>query len=345
MPSSSVVRLRNGGTVAVRTGILRGAGPQGPMGPPGPKGDVGPAGPTGPAGSVGDGHTAWTSSASVASSSDTWYALSFTTVVNDDGVAVRSDPFYFSAPTAGLYQVSAAVRFEPAASLSSSGARRVRLADQANNTVVEETLEAASLGPTLVTLSFPVRVEDLSRRYKIEVQSEDPSGGINVTSRALYVVRLGAGPVGPAGPRGPVGPPGPQGIKGDPGDAGAGFADFDGLVGGADSAAAPPGSLKLTFGDQAIPIPSPADSPHVPWFFTRLAAWLERRVVARFPSNAAMLARPNTQPGEVRWSAEYGCLYLRENNGADGLLARVIFSDQPAPSGSGHSTGTLWVQY
>ena len=54
MSGNTTVRLASGGTLQVRTGVLRGAGPQGPVGPVGPQGPTGATGPTGPAGSVGD---------------------------------------------------------------------------------------------------------------------------------------------------------------------------------------------------------------------------------------------------------------------------------------------------
>jgi len=70
--ASQVVRVGNGGTLTVRTGVIRGAGPigpPGPLGPAGPQGDPGipggppgpqgPQGPTGAPGSAGGGYTSW----------------------------------------------------------------------------------------------------------------------------------------------------------------------------------------------------------------------------------------------------------------------------------------------
>ena len=51
----NVIRLNNGGSIQVRTGVLQGVGPVGPpgvAGPQGPEGVPGPQGETGPVGAI-----------------------------------------------------------------------------------------------------------------------------------------------------------------------------------------------------------------------------------------------------------------------------------------------------
>ena len=50
---SNVIRMVNGGTIQVRTGVMAGVGPQGQRGLIGPPGIDGPQGPDGPEGPIG----------------------------------------------------------------------------------------------------------------------------------------------------------------------------------------------------------------------------------------------------------------------------------------------------
>ena len=50
---ANVVRLVNGGTIQVKTGVLQGVGPQGPRGYVGPQGPQGEQGPVGEQGQIG----------------------------------------------------------------------------------------------------------------------------------------------------------------------------------------------------------------------------------------------------------------------------------------------------
>src|SRR3954464_13278331 len=84
---ANVIRLVNGGTLQVRTGVIQGIGPQGPrgsVGAEGQQGDQGPVGETGPMGQIIQiqGRSMVNSANPLAANTDT--AITFGSVTYDD---------------------------------------------------------------------------------------------------------------------------------------------------------------------------------------------------------------------------------------------------------------------
>src|SRR5215831_14946849 len=85
--ATNVIRLVNGGSIQVRTGVLQGIGPQGPRGVAGPQGIDGLQGPQGEVGPMGQilqlsGLTKVSINNTLAAATDT--TISFGTVSYDD---------------------------------------------------------------------------------------------------------------------------------------------------------------------------------------------------------------------------------------------------------------------
>jgi hypothetical protein len=261
MSSSTVVRTQSGGTIAVRTGVLRGAGPQGPMGPAGPAGPIGVAGPTGATPVLSQMRSHFFTTGAVAVGGDgLWYDLAMPLIADgsepQDLIVTPSDPYNFKFLTNGTYFGYLRVRFEPRTGSEYSGvagnSRRVRVVDAASLAVIAEISIAAAVSePTIVAFPLTFPNVDISRGYKVQGYSDD-SAGISITNRSLRLFVVNAGPAGPQGIQGPVGATGPQGAAGATGSAGTGYTSSDALIGGTDSTISP-GGAALTTPDQAIP--------------------------------------------------------------------------------------------
>ena len=223
---SNVVRLVNGGSVQVRTGVIQGIGPQGPrglVGSVGPQGDQGPVGDVGPMGQILQlqGKTNVATNNPIAAATDT--TLAFGSVSYDDLSAFTSTS-NVTLTSAGDYLLSCWVRFDDAA----AGSREIWF--QTGGAFIARSTRASVAGaPFYVDLAFPFRA----------------AGGevVNVLARAaaataisqgsLTVTRVGSGPPGPAGPVGPAGPIGATGAAGPAGPAGAansGFSKYGDLL-------------------------------------------------------------------------------------------------------------------
>lgn len=349
--SSSIVKVPNGGTVQVRTGVLRGAGPQGPMGPSGPAGAAGPAGPVGPAGAINDVQGHLTSTAAVAVGGENqWYTLPFeTSVITDVFSSTGVNGVGFIYKETGYYALVIRVRFEPRAGTDggtavAGGSRRIRVVDQAGNVVHEMSAAAAPTEPTILNL---VTIAQPNSTYAYTVQAySDDSAGVNVTSRSLKIGRFGSGPAGVAGPAGPVGLTGPVGPQGPAGNAGAGYASFDAVNGGTDSTA-DPGTATFATADQGLIAPLGGSAPRTPWYIRRALTSLERLLVGVFASAADRTAkRAARNAGEVTYLSDTGQLQLREKAGVDYDVARVVLSHNAPPAGAGQAApGVIWAQY
>lgn len=342
MSATQVVRMPSGGTLSVRSGILRGAGPAGPQGPAGPRGERGLAGPEGPPGSINDYAGHLRSSAPSVVSDDQWYVLPIEDLVVGDVVEAAGD-YAFTPVESGKYLITAVVVFDAVVGGSTTGTRTVRLVDQANAPIATEWEVPATVdGRTVVEL---VITEDLnpSFNYSLQAMATD-TAGVTSSLRDVRITRIGAGPPGPAGPKGPVGSTGPAGPQGAPGEAASGFSTFDAVTGGTDSTGA---VAELATADQALPHPAGTVAPHVPYFLRTLASSIERRLVSRFASAADRDARRATRNvGEIYVLTDTGVPYYREANGTETPLARVTLSTSAAPTGAGQATpGALWVQY
>lgn len=360
MGSSSVVRIRSGETLAVRTGVLRGAGPQGPMGPAGPKGSTGPTGPTGPQPTVTQQRSHLITTAAVAIGGDgLWYDLAMpldtSSTEPNDLLATPVDPYGFQfKDNSSAYYGYVRVRFELRSGSDiggvAGGSRRVRIIDAATSAsptptvMFEGSVAAAPSEPTIVVFPVTFTNVDTSKKYKVQAYSDD-SAGISVTNRSLRMFRINAGPPGPQGPQGLVGQTGPQGPQGVAGSAGTGYTTSDALIGGADSTVDPGGVWGATT-DQGVPYLTGSQKPSLPYALKALAWNLENRVVARYTAATQRSSKRATRyAGEVTYLDDNGNLQHREKNGSDLDIARVIRSSSTPPSGSGQAApGVLWIQ-
>ena len=349
--ATQVVKVPNGGTIAVRTGLLRGAGPQGPMGPQGPAGPQGVGGIQGPAGQINALLTRLTSSAAVATSSDKWYPVTMDTRGQDDLLVPGNDGLNLQFQSAITCLLVAVVQFEtthaPSSGGVAGGARRLRWVD-ASGSVLNGTqfaVEAAHNEPTIAVM-MNVISPDPSRFYHLEAQSRDDLG-VTVTNRYVTLIQVGAGPPGPLGPPGPVGSTGPQGATGAAGSASSGYGTYNAISAGSpDTTVAPANVAYLTSADQGLRTPTGTTSPFTPYYLQRLALDIEPKLVSRYSTSAARsAARASRQPGEITYLNSTGAIYHRELNSTDLAIARVVQSSSAPPSGSGQaSPGVIWIQ-
>jgi hypothetical protein len=226
---SNVVRLVNGGTVQVRTGVIQGIGPQGPRGiagVQGQQGEQGPIGDTGPMGAIlqMSAKTAVLSNNPLAANTDT--LINFGSVGFDQfaGPGLGFSNVSFVAPSAGDYLMNVWLRFDDAA----ASIREIWFT--ATGVTIARTSRGSVAGsPFFVDLSFTYRAV---ANDVIQVLARAGSA-TGVSQGSWAVTRVGSGPPGPKGDIGPQGPVGANGATGNTGPAGtanAGFTKYSDLL-------------------------------------------------------------------------------------------------------------------
>lgn len=227
---ANVVKLLNGGTLQVRTGVLAGIGPVGPRGPVGPQGMQGIQGPTGEQGPIGQilqiqakalvsGVTSLTQNVET--------NVAFGTVAYDD-LSVFASSTNFTFAEAGDYLIDGWVTYGAG---SGSGIRTLKVVSATNGDIWKDSVYATALNHGI---HCPYRVLSAGETLHITATSTDPTG-LNITAGACVITRVGSGPKGDTGPQGPqgiAGPQGPTGPQGNDGDVNSGFAtygDIDGV--------------------------------------------------------------------------------------------------------------------
>lgn len=230
----NVVRLVNGGTIQVRTGVLQGigpVGPPGPMGQTGPQGQQGPQGDTGPMGAIQNyGTKAIVGAPPVPIGPDADTLVAFSSVQYDDLSAAASST-NFVITTEGDYHFTLWVRFDLPAN-PGDGTRQLWLTSNMQGQLCRATMMAATDEVTFMHLSWGDRFA-IGDTIQCWARSGDDLS-VGISAGAMSIQRVGAGMVGPAGPIGPVGPvgpAGPAGPAGPPGAAGTGYLTYDELNG------------------------------------------------------------------------------------------------------------------
>lgn len=213
---SNVVRLVSGGTIAVRTGVLQGIGPQGPRGLVGPQGADGPQGPigeTGPMGAILQVGTKvrQTSTASLSATTNT--AVAFGTVVYDDQAMATSSTI-FTAPSNGDYLIQVYGQF---AQTTTAGERHLKVTSSLNGDLWFAGTWGGTANPAYVSLGTVCRAT-AGEQFTIYAWAEQ---AVTLTTATMSIERVGSGPKGDAGPTGPTGPAGPTGATGATGPAGS----------------------------------------------------------------------------------------------------------------------------
>lgn len=230
---TNAVRMVNGGTIQVRTGVLQGIGPQGPRGiegPAGPQGDQGPLGEVGPMGQI----LQYGSRARVSSTTslgpDTDVNVAFATVDYDDNSCIASST-NLTFNTTGDYLLSVYLRFDLGSDSVGDGHRSVWFNSTTNGVIARNGVIAVADEATYISLSHPWRVTVAGETINIKARSGD-NVSVGVSAGAISVVRVGSGPkgdIGAAGPTGPIGPQGVPGAQGPAGNASSGFLRYDDL--------------------------------------------------------------------------------------------------------------------
>lgn len=223
---ANVVRLVNGGSIQVRTGVLQGIGPAGPRGVAGPQGVDGPAGPIGEQGPIGQilqqsSLTNVGTTNAIPINTDT--LITFGQVSYDlAGVMITSTNVVL--PQAGDYLFCCWLRFDDAA----ASIREVWFT--AGGATFARASRMSSAGSAFyVDLSFPYHAAG-GETCNVYVRA---GAATNVSLGVLTVTRVGSGPQGiqgPPGVQGVQGIAGPKGDAGPPGTANSGFAHYSDML-------------------------------------------------------------------------------------------------------------------
>jgi len=227
--SGNIIRLTNGGSIQVRTGVLQGVGPVGPrgqVGPPGPDGPAGPPGESGPPGQIIQRQAKFIASGTTALNPDTDTLVAFATTDYDD-IGSATSTTSFQLPELGDYQLNVWLRFALPAN-AADDVREVALVSDLNGEIARTSVPATVGRETYVSLSFPHRATQAGEVIQVFARSGDDLA-LNIDAGALAITRTGSGPKGDPGPQGPQGLTGAQGIQGpqgDPGSAGTGYATY-----------------------------------------------------------------------------------------------------------------------
>lgn len=232
--AGNVIRLVNGGTIQVRTGVMQGVGPQGPRGLVGMQGADGPAGPAGDTGPIGQILEVMSRSnvgSVTALAPDTDVPVNFGSVAYDDlSCFLTATNIKLIEP--GDYLFSIWLEFAQPAN-TPDGHRSIKLFSVTGSTVIARTaVNAVTDENSYVNLAYPYRCTVANEIIQVQARSGDDLT-LNVTAGAVTVHRTGSGPVGntgPAGPQGIAGPAGPTGATGATGSAGSGFATYADLL-------------------------------------------------------------------------------------------------------------------
>lgn len=228
----NVIRLTNGGTIQVRTGVLAGVGPAGPrglIGPPGPDGPSGPQGEVGPVGQILQmmSRAQISSSFSVATEEETFVPFGS---VNYDDMSIFASASNMVLEEGADYLFSCWVTFELPAGVP-EGFRLLKLTSSVNGLIAVNCVPPIAENVTYVSLTYPYRATVQGEIVRAVVQHNDSS--LNVSTGAVAVNRIGSGPQGVAGPQGPrglTGATGPQGPQGPAGNASSGFETYADLL-------------------------------------------------------------------------------------------------------------------
>lgn len=227
---TNVVRMVNGGTIQVRTGVIQGVGPQGPrgvIGPVGPDGPQGPTGDTGPIGQILNVMTKANISATQSLLANTDTQIAFATVVYDDLSAVTSST-NFTCAALGDYMFSITAKCNSTAS-ASPGTRNIWVVSTTQGTIARSTFRAVTSEDCYVTITTPVRTTTTNEVFNVYMRSSDTATVTLAASGAISINRIGSGPIGPqgnTGPAGPTGATGPAGPTGATGASGSGYSTY-----------------------------------------------------------------------------------------------------------------------
>lgn len=339
---------KDGATIQVAHGVLRGVGPMGPRGHQGIQGPPGPQGIPGPQPEM----------------------LPVTGHFNTaDPITVSADGQWVLVPMTGnTYLVGEIGSLQPgggillegvgASGMASLLSPQVTLMSNAVDTAdfnfeVGLFLGAAgapfastsfrhSNGVTANTYSFTAQML-VAANTEIFLKIRTWAVASPTVSSAVVAISRAGGPKGPAGPTGPEGPVGDQGIQGLPGDSGTGYGTFDTLVTGGGSDNLPAGSPTT---GQGLPYPTGAMSPAIPAYIKNLADNASKWIVRRFTSSTDILTATDVASGQVAYvtgNASYQGVVEIAGVKKLGIIAQVMYGTGDPPAGT-HPAGTIYIK-
>lgn len=228
--STQIVRLANGDTIQVRTGVLKGSGPAGPPGPANSitvgtvvDGDAAAANISGnspnqvlnltlprstiqgPTGQISDFWTSVSSTAAASISPNVNTVLSFGTVNTDElSMIVNATTFRPVAVGGAARVLSFTVRviFDNN-NVTGSGFRRAWVIKNGTTIIGETNNNGVATANMASVVNVPV-IERFTSGETFQVLASHSSGSAQLVTGVLRAIRVGAGPAGPPGPDGPA---------------------------------------------------------------------------------------------------------------------------------------------
>jgi hypothetical protein len=340
--------FKDGATIQVAYGVLRGVGPMGPRGHTGPPGSPGPQGIPGPQPEMVPvaGHFERASAMTI-TNTGAWVAIAMT------------GNSYLLGNVATLNVTTGAITIVAGAAGSSLiYTPKVTITAAAGDTVpfqFELGLFEGTAGSPFTSCTFTHSRGVVSADYAFSSQqlimaNTEVTLKIRVwaavspvvNSSFLKVARTG-GPVGPVGPQGIQGIQGLQGATGLPGASGTGYPSMDALDNAGDSDALPPGSLVT---NQALPYPVGTMPPAIPAYLKFLAEAASKKVVRRFATVVDAMNAPDNDEGQIGYLDDYSAVYVRSKvNGTvqQMIIPQIIYGTGDPPSTT-HPAGTIYLK-
>lgn len=226
---TQIIRLGNGETIQVRTGVLRGAGPAGPPGPSndlsigtvvvGDTADATISGTSpnqvlnlvlpkstvpGPTGSIADYVTKVATTSNITVNANTDTAMTFGTVTTDELNMIVNTSTFRPVPSGGVPMVLS-MQVEVTIDnngVTAAGYRSAWVLSSTGELIAENRGAANPLSTGKTVLPLFV-VHRFAAGETFTVIARHGSGGPLPCSARLKAIRVGAGPTGPAGPAGP----------------------------------------------------------------------------------------------------------------------------------------------
>ena len=341
--------FKDGATVQVAYGVLRGVGPMGPRGLTGPAGPAGPQGVPGPQAEMKPVTGQYnTSAATVITANATWVKINLSTTVfavgsigtvnaqggitmqgvGDTGIAAVISPQVTMISSTG---VLTAFNFEVGLFLGTSG------------TPFASSTFRHDQGVTANTYSFTAQMlvpENAEVYLKVRTWA---TSAPQVTAAVVSLSRAGGpkGDLGPIGPTGAVGATGPQGIAG---NSGTGYGTMDALDSAGDSDVLPTGSQNTL---QGIPYPLGTMAPALPAYLKNTANAVSKWIVRRFTNSADVLAASDVAPGQVAYVSATASFHgVSQIGGVNKLnyIAQVIWGPTDPPTTGVYPAGTIYLK-
>lgn len=348
--------FKEGATVIVAQGVLRGVGPMGPHGPrgyPGEKGEKGDPGIPAPFEPVAGMYT--TSAGDSIPADGNWKRVPLTTT------SYRVNPDWSFLVTAGdsvgMVRVTkgSALGIHLIATLDFTV---VRGAAENSAFQIEAGLFNGSSATPFAVQTFTHNNGASSSRFTLtgqQLYSADgghvgigfrligASAAATVNFASLGVANTG-GSVGPQGQQGLAGPQGNDGPQGPPGNSGTGYATIDAIAGAfGDSDAEPAGT---TYSPQGYPVALGTQLPALAWFITKIGDVAGRRSIRRFASSTEMASAVDSEVGQVAFLQSNNSLQVMTSiNGTPtpATVAQVSYGTTAPPDGT-YPAGTVYFQ-